>query len=125
MKSNPEDDGASGASPQPSGNPHDWITPEVLREFLSDRGVSFVCDVCSRDTLQILDAGNEELIGSLPAYGRLQTGTVDTNNSIHMPVARLICLNCGFMRLHSLYIIETWRQLKATGHTGPMGKVVP
>lgn len=66
-----------------------------------------------------MDAGDGALIGALSAYGRRSEGVVDTGNSRHVPVARIMCINCGNIRMHSLYALDIWRTRKER-ITGPV-----
>lgn len=92
------------------GNPHHWVTDEIFQQFLKERGVKPECELCGQNAMSLLGAGSGDLIGSLPAYGRREDGVVDTGNSRHIPVARQMCVNCGNIRVFSLYAVDIWKQ---------------
>ena len=91
-------------------NPHAWITTDVFIMFANQRGVALHCPACRNTAVPFIDTGfSDGMVPRSSAYSMTPDGRVNMGESVHMPVIRVVCLNCGHLRLFATFVLELWQ----------------
>lgn len=115
MSGDTADNSSGGKAPSPaaSANPFAWINENVVKSFLAMRGVPLQCGECGNKKDFFIDTGySDGMVPRSSAYSTNPDGSVKISDSRHMPVARILCLQCGHLRFFNLMIIDLHLRVK-------------
>ena len=86
------------------------VSDEEVRRFMIAHGASDNCFSCGTDAWH-LDGGDEGLFRTQPwarAYEDDSYAVRLSERAFGLPVVSMTCMNCGFIRSHSLGFIISW-----------------
>ncbi|NEX60153.1 hypothetical protein [Noviherbaspirillum galbum] len=81
------------------------VTPQDVKAFLLERGATEECRCCGRHALKIM-AGD----GATPSLVFVPNEGGMNPDSGTLPVAVVVCQNCGTLRMHALGAIIDWKR---------------
>lgn len=86
------------------------VTLDDLKRFLREKSKTDECPVCGDRRWIFNGYGDSNVYMAIPYANspNMIHGGVELDPSIARSTATIICINCGYTRLHDMFIVSQW-----------------
>lgn len=86
------------------------VTLDDLKRFLREKSKTDECPVCGNRTWIFTGHGDDNIYQAIPFASSpdMMHGGIDISNAIGRPMCSIGCVNCGYTRLHDMFIVSQW-----------------